>query len=99
MPAVYDSFIHHFGHSPDVAWRLTFIVPLICLITCGLGLLFLCEDTPMGKWDERHQRVQQNLESHGLSDAIVTVTAGVADRLPTKAAGSDEEKSIRKTRS
>ncbi|KAK1756755.1 nitrate transporter [Echria macrotheca] len=99
MPAVYDSFIHHFGHSPDVAWRLTFIVPLICLIACGLGLLFLCEDTPMGQWDERHQRVQQNLESHGLSDAIVTVTAGVADRLPTKAGGSDEEKSIGKTRS
>jgi len=50
MPAVYDSLVHRWGHSPGEAWRITFVVPLACLITCGLALLFLCEDTPMGKW-------------------------------------------------
>lgn len=97
MPAVYDSLVHHFGHSPGVAWRLTFLVPLVCLVCCGLGLLFLCEDTPMGSWDDRHERVQQNLESHGLPGGIVTVTAGIADPLPPKTV-SDEEKSIGKAR-
>ncbi|KAK5659874.1 hypothetical protein OQA88_13337 [Cercophora sp. LCS_1] len=91
MPAVYDSLLHHFGHTPGRAWRITFIVPLICLIFCGLGLLFLCEDTPMGKWEDRHQRVQQNLESHGVSNAIVNITGGIADPLSSGAA-SDEEK-------
>jgi NNP family nitrate/nitrite transporter-like MFS transporter len=50
MPAVYDSLVHRWGHSPDEAWRITFVVPLVCLITCGIGLLLLCEDTPMGTW-------------------------------------------------
>ena len=50
MPAVYDSLVHRWGHSPGQAWRLTFLVPLSCLIVCGLGLLLLCEDTPTGKW-------------------------------------------------
>jgi len=82
MPAVYDSLVHHYGRTPGEAWRITFVVPLICLIACGLGLLLLCEDTPMGKWDERHNQVQQNLQSHGLSGNIVTVAGTVADRAP-----------------
>jgi len=101
MPAVYDSLVHHFGHSPSRAWRITFVVPLVCLIVCGLGLLFLCEDSPVGKWDDRHAAVQHNLESHGLSgtDAIVTITGGVADRRPSAApsATSDEEKANTKS--
>ena len=95
MPAVYDSLLHHFNHNPSQAWRITFVMPLISLIFCGLGLLFLCEDTPMGKWEDRHQRVQQNLESHGMSvsDVIVNVTGGIAAPLsPSAAAASDEEK-------
>lgn len=50
MPAVYDSLKYRWGHSSGQAWRITFVVPLVCLIVCGLGLLFLCDDTPMGKW-------------------------------------------------
>ncbi|GAB1315248.1 Nitrate/nitrite transporter [Madurella fahalii] len=82
MPAVYDSLVHRFGHAPGEAWRITFIVPLVCLIACGIGLLLLCEDTPMGKWDDRHQQVQQNLESHGISGTIVAIPGTVADREP-----------------
>ncbi|KAK3358697.1 major facilitator superfamily domain-containing protein [Lasiosphaeria hispida] len=94
MPAVYDSLVHHFGHAPSAAWRITFVVPLVCLIVCGLGLLFLCDDTPMGKWDERHQHVQENLVSHGLSGEIVAVPGTVADPLTSRKVSSDEEKTI-----
>jgi MFS transporter, NNP family, nitrate/nitrite transporter len=50
MPAVYDSLVHTWGHTSGEAWRITFVVPLVCLIVCGLCLLLLCEDTPTGKW-------------------------------------------------
>lgn len=50
MPAVYDSLVHTWGHTSGEAWRITFVVPLVCLIVCGLGLLLLCDDTPTGKW-------------------------------------------------
>ncbi|KAK4186170.1 putative nitrate transporter [Podospora australis] len=96
MPAVFDSLVHQWGHSPGKAWRITFIVPLVCLIVCGLGLLFLCDDTPMGKWDERHQNVQDNLKQHGLPGDIVPVTGTITGREPSisgrSVSGSDEEK-------
>lgn len=100
MPAVYDSLMHHFGYTPGVAWRITLIVPLVCLICSGLGMLLLCDDTPMGKWDQRHAHVKENLESHGLSGALVNVTGTIAGPLPidgvTPEASSDvEKKSIR----
>ncbi|KAK4233711.1 nitrate transporter [Achaetomium macrosporum] len=82
MPAVYDSLYHRWGHTPDKAWRITFVVPMICLIACGVGLLLLCEDTPTGKWNDRHLNVQHNLESHGITDTIVTVPGAIADREP-----------------
>jgi NNP family nitrate/nitrite transporter-like MFS transporter len=96
MPAVFDSFIRR-GHTPGVAWRLTFIVPLICLIVCGISLLFFCPDTPMGKWSDRHLHVEENLQSHGVSapaGMVVDIPGGIADKKVSteKAAGSDEEK-------
>ncbi|KAF6842335.1 nitrite transporter [Colletotrichum musicola] len=95
MPAVYDSFVHARGYSPGQAWRLTFIVPVICLIACGLGLILLCEDTPTGKWADRHIHAQENLQAHGV-DAIrtnvVDVPGGIADRNNTGSVASDVEK-------
>ncbi|KAL0938913.1 nitrite transporter [Colletotrichum truncatum] len=95
MPAVYDSFVHARGYSPGQAWRLTFIVPVICLITCGLGLLLLCEDTPTGKWADRHLHAQENLQSHGVDGVVrsdvVDVPGGITDRT-TSSISSDVEK-------
>lgn len=82
MPAVYDSLRHHFGRTSGEAWRITFVVPLICLITCGLGILLLCDDTPMGRWADRHQHIRHNLESHGLPGTIVSTTTMAADSTP-----------------
>ncbi|KAH8910870.1 nitrate transporter [Coniochaeta sp. PMI_546] len=80
MPAVYDSFVH-MGHTPGQSWRLTFIVPLIMVITTGLSLLLLCPDTPMGKWSERHLHVQENLQLHGVAaDRVVDVPGVITDK-------------------
>lgn len=87
MPAVFDSLVAD-GMSHHKAWRVTFVVPLIFLIFCGLGLLLLTQDTPVGKWSERATRVQDNLAAHGVqSTDVVEVPGGIADRKP-----SDEEK-------
>ncbi|TDZ13077.1 Nitrate transporter [Colletotrichum sidae] len=95
MPAVYDSFVHARGYSPSQAWRLTFIVPVICLIVCGLSLILLCEDTPTGKWADRHLHAQENLQNHGVNasvnSTVVDVPGGIADR-NTGSTFSDEEK-------
>lgn len=82
MPAVFDSFVAH-GHSPDQAWRLTFIVPLIMLLATGTALLLLCPDTPVGKWSERKMHVQENLHSHGVTDkSIIAVPGSITEKPP-----------------
>ncbi|KAH6838334.1 major facilitator superfamily domain-containing protein [Chaetomium sp. MPI-CAGE-AT-0009] len=78
MPAVYDSLVHRWGHSADKAWRITFVVPLVCLIACGIGLLVLCEDTPMGTWNDRHN-IQPTAEAEA-HDNIVSIPGTITDR-------------------
>ncbi|CAM1507032.1 Fc.00g066730.m01.CDS01 [Cosmosporella sp. VM-42] len=89
MPAVFDSLVAHQGLTPAKAWRVTFIVPLICLIICGLGMLLLCPDTPTGHWDDRAQNIQMNLESHGIGGVMTGDLPGT----PAERTTSDEEKS------
>ncbi|KAL2000885.1 hypothetical protein VTN02DRAFT_2526 [Thermoascus thermophilus] len=54
MPAIFDSLVHARGLSPHQAWRVTYIIPFIIITSVALGMLFLCDDTPTGKWSERH---------------------------------------------
>ncbi|KAI0136695.1 major facilitator superfamily domain-containing protein [Xylariales sp. AK1849] len=96
MPAVFDSFVSR-GNTAGVAWRLTFIVPLIVVITTGLGLLLLCPDTPTGKWSERHLHAAENLHSHGVEDnpaaeGVVDIPGGVADKGSYNGSPTFEEK-------
>lgn len=58
-PAVYDSLVHKRHLTPHVAWRVSYIVPFIIINCLALCLLFLCQDTPTGKWSERHITVVQ----------------------------------------
>lgn len=94
MPAVLDSFVKR-GYSDGVAWRLTFIVPLIITIATGISMLLLCPDTPTGKWSERHAHADQNLASHGGSlfssppNGLVDVPGNITDK-----ADSTGDKSI-----
>ncbi|KFY12150.1 hypothetical protein V491_06896 [Pseudogymnoascus sp. VKM F-3775] len=53
MPAVFDSLVRNSGLVPHKAWRVAYIVPVIIIIAVALAMLFLCQDTPTGKWSER----------------------------------------------
>ncbi|GAA5850891.1 hypothetical protein JCM9279_006230 [Rhodotorula babjevae] len=54
MPAVYESFLGTHDHPERIAWRLSFLVPCILQIVCGLAVLFLSDDTPTGSWSSRN---------------------------------------------
>jgi NNP family nitrate/nitrite transporter-like MFS transporter len=88
MPAVFDSLVAAQGMTPSTAWRVTFVVPLICLITCALGMVFLCPDTPLGNWDERSQKIQENLEQYSPSSTTAVNTPRIFSEPPSR----DEEK-------
>ncbi|EXJ64176.1 MFS transporter, NNP family, nitrate/nitrite transporter [Cladophialophora yegresii CBS 114405] len=70
MPSIYDSLVSD-GLTPHVAWRVTFIVPGIIILSVAAGLLLLCQDTPVGKWSERHNAAQTNLAAHGVQATVV----------------------------
>ncbi|KAI1171222.1 nitrate transporter [Nemania sp. FL0916] len=93
MPAVFDSF-HRRGYSNGVAWRLTFIVPLIVIIATGVAMLLLCPDTPTGKWSERDLHTEQNLESHVHAEQDDSITGIPSDVVV--APGADPESSAGK---
>ncbi|KAM0788184.1 hypothetical protein ACM66B_001343 [Microbotryomycetes sp. NB124-2] len=59
MPAAFASLEHHFNLSAHVAWRITFIIPCVILIGCGLFALLLCDDLPTGKWSTRQADLQR----------------------------------------
>lgn len=54
MPAIYDSLVSSQGLSAHKAWRVAFIVPFIIIAAVALGMMLLCDDTPTGKWSDRH---------------------------------------------
>ncbi|EHK99718.1 putative Nitrate transporter [Glarea lozoyensis 74030] len=58
MPAIFDSLVKNQGLTPHVAWRVAFIVPFIIITAIAMGLLFTAEDTPTGKWSQRHEALQ-----------------------------------------
>ncbi|KAI1142830.1 nitrate transporter [Hypoxylon sp. FL0543] len=81
MPAVFDSLAAR-GYSDGVAWRLTFIVPLIITMATGVAMLLLCPDTPTGKWSERHLHANQNSASD--DDNAATLQADHIREVPDK---------------
>lgn len=87
MPSIYDALIENQGYSPHVAWRITFIVPGVVILTVAAGLFFLCEDTPTGPWADRHLAAQENLTSHGINTTIVDAPKGI-DGNPTHGSGA-----------
>lgn len=98
MPAVFDALVTQHHMTPSKAWRVTFIVPLVCIMACAAGMAFLCEDSPLGRWSEREERIQENLRNHSLGGStdkgIMTPEgAHVASVAPADVySSSDEEK-------
>lgn len=83
MPAIFDSLVERQHLSPRVAWRVAFIVPFICITVTAIGMLFLCPDTPTGKWSERHLAVERNLADHGVTATVVDAPGGIMDKKPS----------------
>ena len=73
MPAVYDSLVNVQGLTPHKAWRVSYIVPFIIIVAVALTMLFVCEDTPTGKWSERHLWVK---EATGSDGNIIDINSG-----------------------
>lgn len=80
MPAVYDSLVKVQGLTPHKAWRVAYIVPFIIIVGVALTMLFVCEDTPTGKWSERHLWVKEATESEGK---IINVNSGIPSKAPS----------------
>jgi NNP family nitrate/nitrite transporter-like MFS transporter len=88
MPAIFDSLVHQSGLAPHIAWRVTFIVPFILITATAIGILFLAEDTPTGRWADR-----QAIAAPTHTATIVSATGGLADKPSHNGSlSSDEEK-------
>ncbi|KAL4916032.1 major facilitator superfamily domain-containing protein [Aspergillus aurantiobrunneus] len=61
MPAIYDSFVHDRGLTPHTAWRVSYVVPFIIIVSIALAMLFTCPDTPTGKWADRQKVGESNI--------------------------------------
>lgn len=85
MPAIFDSLVRNQHLTPHVAWRVAFIVPFIIITAIALGLLFTAEDTPTGKWSQRHQvlstLVAQNV-GHSTNPSRAPSLKGSDDKYP-----------------
>jgi NNP family nitrate/nitrite transporter-like MFS transporter len=77
MPAIYDSLMSSQGLTSHKAWRIAYIVPFIIIAVVALGMLFLCEDTPTGKWSERHLQAKEGPSAVLPSDGnIIDIHTG-----------------------
>lgn len=79
MPAIFDSFVKDQHLSDHVAWRVTFIVPFICITSTAIAIILFCPDTPSGRWSDRRLHASQNLASHRASGEIVGTPGGLTD--------------------
>ncbi|KAL4989480.1 major facilitator superfamily domain-containing protein [Aspergillus falconensis] len=87
MPAIYDSFVHGRGLTPHKAWRVSYIVPFIIIISIALAMLFTCPDTPTGKWADRQRTSGQNIVD--LSSTPIESSANSVNL------SNDEKKAVR----
>lgn len=81
MPAIYDSLVRSQGLTPHKAWRVAYVIPFIIIVFLALCMLFTCEDTPTGKWSERHIWMKENNEAN-----IIDITSGNPSSRPSGAA-------------
>jgi len=79
MPAIYNSFVTQQGLTPHVAWRVSFVVPGILIVSVATLLILLCPDTPTGKWSERMQATPETHAAAVESTTIVDIPGHVTE--------------------
>ena len=67
MPSVFDSLMANQHLAAKVAWRVSFIVPCLCLLFFGAIVLTLSDDTPTGPWSSRPSSSRQAPDSYPSS--------------------------------
>ncbi|KAL6236970.1 nitrate transporter [Aspergillus navahoensis] len=75
MPAIFDSLVRDQGLTAHKAWRVAYIVPFILIVAAALGMIFTCDDTPTGKWSERHIWMKEETQT-GSKGNIVDLSSG-----------------------
>lgn len=84
MPAIFDSLVHNQGLPAHKAWRVAYVVPFIIIVVIAMGMLFLCEDTPTGKWSERHLWAKETSSTESVSQGkVVDLTSGFSSSGPS----------------
>jgi NNP family nitrate/nitrite transporter-like MFS transporter len=63
MPAIFNTFEHTYHLKAHDAWRRAFFVPFAIIISVAVLMVLLCPDTPTGKWSERFNAVEHNLQA------------------------------------
>ena len=80
MPAIFDSLVHNQGLPAHKAWRVAYIVPFIIIVVIAVAMFFTCEDTPTGKWSERHLWAEETSRFEGN---IVNINSGISSSHPS----------------
>jgi len=70
MPAIYNSLMKNQHMTRHVAWRVSFVVPGILIVTTAVAMLLFCPDTPTGKWSERNQVRDTTLQNHQMLGVV-----------------------------
>jgi MFS transporter, NNP family, nitrate/nitrite transporter len=83
MPAIYNSLVSD-GLTDHQAWRVAYVVPFIIIVAISLGMAFTCDDTPTGKWSQRHLA--------GTATPITTMSA--PDQKDTFSSGATTPKTM-----
>lgn len=94
MPAIFDAFVMQRGLSAHVAWRVSFLVPFVIIISTAIAMLVTCPDTPTGRWVDRHAHAQENLAAHGVQGVIVTVPGEFGEKGSLTPTSDEGEKKI-----
>lgn len=81
MPAIYNAFVTQQGLTPHVAWRVSFVVPGILIVSVATLLVLLYPDTPTGKWSERMQVTEKHAEIE--ASTIVDVPGHMSEEAKT----------------
>ncbi|RMZ80886.1 hypothetical protein DV737_g2731, partial [Chaetothyriales sp. CBS 132003] len=89
MPTIFNALVKSEGYSAHVAWRITFIIPGVIITATALGLFLFCDDTPTGKWADRHLVAEKNLQAHGVHATLVDAPSStVTEKRPSHDAGA-----------
>ncbi|KAJ5633900.1 hypothetical protein N7528_001742 [Penicillium herquei] len=83
MPAIFDSLVSVQGLPAHKAWRVAYVVPFVIIVTVALGMLLLCEDTPTGKWSDRHLWAKELAPNDSNDGNIVDINSGTTSTGPS----------------